>query len=49
MSAICPIAIYAGCKACPIYKLCPAKGVLGDEVKKEKKENNDSDESKKDA
>ena len=48
MSAICPIAIYAGCKACPVYKICPAKGILGDEVKKDKKESRDSEEKKND-
>ena len=46
MSAICPIAIYAGCKACPVYKICPAKGILGDEVKKDKKESRGSEEKK---
>lgn len=28
---ICPIAIVAGCKKCPAFKICPLKGVLGDE------------------
>lgn len=27
---ICPIAIVAGCKKCPAFKICPLKGVLGD-------------------
>lgn len=27
---ICPIAIVAGCKQCPAFKVCPLKGVLGD-------------------
>lgn len=27
---ICPIAIVAGCKKCPIFKICPLKGVIGD-------------------
>ena len=27
---ICPIAIVAGCKKCPAFKVCPLKGVLGD-------------------
>ncbi len=26
---ICPIAIVAGCEKCPLFKLCPVKGVLG--------------------
>ena len=27
---ICPIAIAAGCKKCPIFGICPVKGVIGD-------------------
>ena len=27
---LCPIAIVAGCKQCPAFKLCPLKGVIGD-------------------
>ena len=27
---ICPIAVVAGCKKCPAFKICPLKGVLGD-------------------
>lgn len=27
---ICPIAIVAGCKKCPAFKICPLKGVIGD-------------------
>jgi hypothetical protein len=27
---ICPIAIVAGCKSCPAFKVCPLKTVLGD-------------------
>ena len=28
---ICPIAIVAGCKKCPAFKICPLKGVIGDQ------------------
>lgn len=28
---VCPIAIVAGCKKCPVFKICPAKGLLGDQ------------------
>lgn len=28
---ICPIAIVAGCKKCPAFKICPVKGLLGDQ------------------
>ena len=27
---VCPIAIAVGCKKCPIFKICPVKGTLGD-------------------
>ncbi|MCV2367076.1 hypothetical protein LNV07_03075 [Paucibacter oligotrophus] len=27
---LCPIAIAVGCRKCPIFKLCPAKGLIGD-------------------
>ena len=30
---VCPIAIVAGCKKCPIYSVCPLKTVLGDQPK----------------
>lgn len=28
---ICPVAIAAGCKKCPMFKVCPLKTVLGDQ------------------
>ena len=28
---ICPIAIVAGCKKCPVFKICPLKRVIGDQ------------------
>jgi len=27
---LCPIAIVVGCKKCPVFKICPVKGVIGD-------------------
>lgn len=30
---VCPIAIVAGCRKCPAFKVCPLKGVLGDQGK----------------
>lgn len=27
---LCPIAIAVGCKKCPIFKVCPVKGIIGD-------------------
>ena len=26
----CPIAIFSGCKKCPVFRICPLKTVLGD-------------------
>lgn len=30
---LCPIAIVTGCAKCPAFKICPLKGVIGDQVK----------------
>ncbi|HVJ72398.1 MAG TPA: hypothetical protein VNB03_00045 [Casimicrobiaceae bacterium] len=30
MPTLCPIAIAVGCRRCPIFKVCPVKGVIGD-------------------
>ena len=27
---LCPVALAIGCKKCPIFKVCPVKGVIGD-------------------
>ncbi len=27
---LCPIAIAIGCRKCPIFGVCPVKGVIGD-------------------
>ena len=27
---LCPIAIAVGCKKCPVFSVCPLKGVIGD-------------------
>jgi len=27
---LCPIAIAVGCKKCPVFKICPVKGLIGD-------------------
>lgn len=32
---VCPIAIVAGCAKCPAFKICPLKGVIGDQGKEE--------------
>lgn len=30
---VCPIAIVATCRKCPVFSVCPLKGVIGDHVK----------------
>jgi len=30
---LCPIAIVSSCAKCPAFKICPLKGVIGDDVK----------------
>ena len=27
---LCPVAIAVGCKKCPVFNLCPVKGIIGD-------------------
>ncbi len=27
---ICPVAIAVGCKKCPVFSVCPVKGIIGD-------------------
>ena len=27
---LCPVAIAIGCKKCPIFRICPVKGIIGD-------------------
>ena len=27
---LCPVAIAVGCKKCPVFSICPAKGIIGD-------------------
>jgi hypothetical protein len=27
---ICPIALAVGCKKCPVFSVCPVKGIIGD-------------------
>ena len=32
---LCPIAMAVGCKKCPIFGVCPVKGVIGDYKKED--------------
>jgi hypothetical protein len=27
---LCPVAVVAGCKKCPVFSVCPLKSVIGD-------------------
>ena len=27
---LCPIALAVGCTKCPVFSMCPAKGIIGD-------------------
>lgn len=27
---LCPVALAVGCKKCPVFSICPVKGVIGD-------------------
>jgi hypothetical protein len=32
---LCPIAIAVGCKKCPVFSVCPVKGIIGDYKKED--------------
>ncbi|MGH8042406.1 MAG: hypothetical protein ACREPN_10220 [Rudaea sp.] len=27
---LCPVALAVGCRKCPVFAICPAKGIIGD-------------------
>jgi len=29
---LCPIALAVGCKKCPVFAICPAKSIIGDQA-----------------
>jgi hypothetical protein len=33
---LCPVALAVGCRKCPVFNVCPAKGFIGD-YKEDKK------------
>ena len=43
---VCPVAIAVGCTRCPIFKICPVKGVIGDYKKGEANEEKQSKQQK---
>ncbi|MDR3389144.1 MAG: hypothetical protein P4L92_19045 [Rudaea sp.] len=30
MVVLCPVALAVGCRKCPIFSICPVKGIIGD-------------------
>ena len=30
---ICPVALAVGCRKCPVFAICPAKSIIGDQPK----------------
>ena len=32
---LCPVAIAVGCKKCPVFAVCPLKGIIGDYKKED--------------
>ncbi len=43
---ICPVAIAVGCRRCPIFKICPVKGVIGNYKKGDADEKEQSKQQK---
>ena len=31
MATLCPVALAVGCKKCPVFSICPAKSIIGDQ------------------
>lgn len=44
---VCPVSIAVGCAKCPIVKVCPAKGIIGDAKKTEEQTEEKTDQDKK--
>jgi hypothetical protein len=44
---LCPGALTIGCKKCPIFKICPAKGLIGDYKPQQSKSADSSDQESK--
>ena len=40
---LCPVAIAVGCKSCPVFKICPAKSIIGDQPKSPAKKESDKE------
>lgn len=44
---LCPVALAVGCRKCPVFNVCPAKGVIGDYKKEEETKTPQSGDSEK--
>jgi hypothetical protein len=42
---ICPVALAVGCAKCPVFKVCPAKSIIGDQKKSEPSKTDDKPKS----
>ena len=40
---LCPVAIAVGCKKCPLFSVCPAKSLIGDQPRPDAAAKTDSD------
>jgi hypothetical protein len=43
---LCPVALAVGCKKCPVFSVCPAKGFIGDYKKDSGKKPAEKDDQK---
>jgi len=44
---LCPVAIAVGCQKCPIFKVCPVKGIIGDARKEADSSSGDNQQDEK--
>jgi hypothetical protein len=44
---LCPVALAVGCRKCPVFAICPAKGLIGDHPAEEKADKNEAAPKKK--
>jgi len=44
---VCPVALAVGCRKCPVFSVCPAKGIIGDYKPDADKRSSDSSGAKK--
>lgn len=42
---LCPVALAVGCRKCPVFAVCPAKGLIGDQAPAASKPTSEADAS----